>query len=60
MRKHASVAPKIFIITGPSGVGKGTMIRELHSAGFRGSSCRYRRRRARPVPASVTASPITS
>ena len=28
MRKHASVAPKIFVITGPSGVGKGTMIRE--------------------------------
>lgn len=28
MRKHASVA-KVFVITGPSGVGKGTMIREL-------------------------------
>ena len=28
MRKHASVA-MVFVITGPSGVGKGTMIREL-------------------------------
>ena len=39
---------KVFVITGPSGVGKGTLIAELLRAGSRASSSRSRRRRAQP------------
>ena len=39
----------VFVITGPSGVGKGTLIRACSSA-CPSSSCRCRRRRAAPRP----------
>ena len=42
--------PQVFVITGPSGVGKGTLIRTLLRARAASSSCPSRRRRAGPRP----------
>ena len=51
---------KVFVITGPSGVGKGTLIRELLRARSPSSSSRSRRPRARRATGRRTGATTTS